>query len=56
MTATTARREASLARFARLPAPWQLSDFDFDAQPSVDRKLVAELATLRSSTTPPTCC
>jgi DNA replication protein DnaC len=47
VTATTARRQASLARFASLPAPWQLSDFDFDAQPSVDRKLVAELGTLR---------
>ena len=47
VTATTARRQASLARFACLPAPWQISDFDFDAQPSVDRKLVAELGTLR---------
>ncbi|MGH3657859.1 MAG: IS21-like element helper ATPase IstB, partial [Micromonosporaceae bacterium] len=35
------------ARFACLPAPWRLGDFDFDAQPSLDRKLVAELATLR---------
>jgi DNA replication protein DnaC len=47
VTATRARRQASLARFACLPAPWQLPDFDFDAQPSVDRKLIAELATLR---------
>jgi DNA replication protein DnaC len=47
VTATTARRQASLARFACLPAPWQLTDFDFDAQPSVDRKLIAELGTLR---------
>jgi DNA replication protein DnaC len=47
VTATTARRQASLARFACLPAPWQIADFDFDAQPSVDRKLIAELATLR---------
>ena len=45
--AAHARRQASLARFACLPAPWQIDDFDFDAQPSVDRKLVAELATLR---------
>ena len=45
--AAHARRQASLARFACLPAPWQISDFDFDAQPSVDRKLVAELGTLR---------
>ena len=47
VTATEARRQASLARFACLPAPWQISDFDFDAQPSVDRKLIAELASLR---------
>ncbi|MGO8956337.1 MAG: IS21-like element helper ATPase IstB [Streptosporangiaceae bacterium] len=47
VTATEARRRASLARFACLPAPWQISDFDFDAQPSVDRKLIHELATLR---------
>ena len=47
VTATEARRQASLARFACLPAPWRLTDFDFDAQPSVDRKLVAELGTLR---------
>jgi DNA replication protein DnaC len=47
VTATQARRQASLARFACLPAPWQISDFDFDAQPSIDRKLIAELGTLR---------
>jgi DNA replication protein DnaC len=47
VTATLARRQASLARFACLPAPWRLADFDFDAQPSADRKLVAELGTLR---------
>jgi len=45
--ATTARRLASQERFAALPAPWRLADFDFDAQPSVDRTLVTELATLR---------
>ena len=37
--AAHARRQASLARFACLPAPWQISGFDFDAQPSVDRFL-----------------
>jgi DNA replication protein DnaC len=47
VAAAEARRQASLARFACLPAPWRLGDFDFDAQPSVDRKLVAELASLR---------
>ncbi|MHB8342223.1 MAG: IS21-like element helper ATPase IstB [Mycobacteriales bacterium] len=41
------RRRASLARFASLPSPFTLADFDFAAQPSVDAKLVAELATLR---------
>src|SRR5437588_4183374 len=45
--ATIARRRASLARFACLPAPWRIADFDFDAQPSVDRKLVEDLACLR---------
>ena len=47
VAAAQARRQASLARFACLPAPWRLGDFDFDAQPSVDRKLVAELGSLR---------
>jgi DNA replication protein DnaC len=41
------RRRTALARFACLPAPWRLSDFDFSAQPAVDKKLVDELATLR---------
>jgi DNA replication protein DnaC len=44
--ATEQRRRASLERFASLPAPWRLSDFDFDAQPSVDQSLVNELGTL----------
>lgn len=41
------RRRASLARFASLPSPFGLADFDFTAQPSVDPKLIADLATLR---------
>jgi DNA replication protein DnaC len=41
------RRRASLARFASLPSPFTLADFDFSAQPSLDPKLIAELATLR---------
>jgi DNA replication protein DnaC len=45
--ATETRRRAGLERFASLPSPWRLSDFDFTAQPSVDRKLVDELGTLR---------
>lgn len=47
VAATTERRRQSLERFARLPAPWRLEDFDFDAQPSVDKAMVHELATLR---------
>jgi DNA replication protein DnaC len=47
VAAADERRQASLARFACLPAPWRITDFDFDAQPAVDRKLVEELATLR---------
>ncbi len=45
--ATVTRRQASLARFACLPSPWRIADFDFDAQPSVDRSMVMELASLR---------
>ena len=45
--ATEARRLAGRLRFASLPAPWTLADFDFDAQPALDRKIVDELATLR---------
>ncbi len=41
------RRRASLTRFASLPSPFTLADFDYTAQPSVDPKLIAELATLR---------
>ena len=40
-------RRAGLMRFAALPSPFTLSDFDFSAQPSVDRKLIDDLATLR---------
>ncbi len=47
VNAVEERRRASLARFASLPSPFTLADFDFSAQPSVDKKLVDELATLR---------
>ncbi|MFP5023480.1 IS21-like element helper ATPase IstB [Pseudonocardia phyllosphaerae] len=47
VTATESRRLASRLRFACLPAPWALTDFDFAAQPGVDEKLVRDLATLR---------
>ena len=45
--ATEARRLASRLRFASLPAPWSLADFDHSAQPGVDEALIRELATLR---------
>ncbi len=47
VASTEIRRRASLERFASLPSPWRLEDFDFDAQPSVDKKTVDDLATLR---------
>jgi len=47
VSATEARRRESLERFARLPAPWRIEDFDFDAQPTVDKAMVNELVTLR---------
>jgi DNA replication protein DnaC len=47
VSATEIRRRVSLERFASLPSPFRLEDFDFDAQPSIDKKLVNELSTLR---------
>ena len=47
VTATEARRLTGRLRFASLPAPWSLEDFDFDAQPALDRATVDDLATLR---------
>jgi DNA replication protein DnaC len=45
--ATEARKLAGRLRFACLPEPWTVSDFDFSAQPGVDEKLIRDLATLR---------
>ena len=45
--ATEARRLAGRLRFACLPTPATLDDYDYDAQPGVDRALVAELGTCR---------
>jgi DNA replication protein DnaC len=45
--ATEARRHAGRLRFANFPAPWQLDDFDFDAQPSIDPAMMRDLATCR---------
>jgi DNA replication protein DnaC len=47
VTATEERRLTSRLRFACLPAPWRLADFDFSAQPGIDEALIRELATLR---------
>jgi DNA replication protein DnaC len=44
-----ARRERSLrtrTRLARMPAIKTLEDFDFEAQPGIDRRIIEELATL----------
>ena len=47
--ATEARKLAGRLRFASLPTPATLADFDFDfdAAPGIDRKLINELATCR---------
>lgn len=45
--ATEARRLAGRQRFANIPTPWRIDDFDFDAQPSIDEALVRDLATCR---------
>jgi DNA replication protein DnaC len=45
--ATKNRRLAARLRFARFPFRRTLDDFDFEFQPSVDRKLIADLASLR---------
>ena len=42
-----ARRLTGRLRFASLPTPATLEDYDYDAQPSVDRSLINELATCR---------
>ena len=41
------RRLVGRLRFACLPTPATLEDFDFDAQPGVDRQLINELGTCR---------
>jgi DNA replication protein DnaC len=44
---TEARRHAGRLRFANFPAPWQIDDFDFSAQPSIDEALIRDLASCR---------
>ena len=45
--ATEARRLAGRLRFASLPTPATLEEFDYDAQPAADHALIQELATCR---------
>jgi DNA replication protein DnaC len=45
--ATEARRLAGRLRFASLPTPATLEEFDYDAQPAADRALIHELASCR---------
>lgn len=47
VAAVEERRLTSRLRFACLPAPWRLDDFDFSAQPGIDQALIRELGTLR---------
>ena len=47
VSATEERRLAGRLRFANFPHTKTLEEFDFSAQPSLDRRLVEELATLR---------
>ncbi len=46
-TADRDRRLTARLRYARFPFRRTIEDFDYDFQPSVDRKLVEDLATLR---------
>jgi DNA replication protein DnaC len=46
-TADRDRRLAARLRYARFPYRRRIDDFDFEFQPSVDRKLIEDLATLR---------
>jgi DNA replication protein DnaC len=45
--ATRDRRLAARIRFAHLPARRSLDEFDFEFQPSIDRKLIYDLASCR---------
>jgi len=46
-TATQNRRLVARLRYARFPYRRTIEEFDFSFQPSIDRKLVEDLATLR---------
>ena len=45
--ATQERRRRSRLRYGHYPVLKTLAEFDFDFQPNLDRKVVAELSTLR---------
>ena len=45
--ATTNRRLVARLRYARFPYRRTIEEFDFDFQPSIDRKLIEDLASLR---------
>ncbi len=47
VAATEQRRLAGRLRFAHFPANKRLEDFDFDAQPGIERPMIEDLATLR---------
>jgi DNA replication protein DnaC len=47
VTALAERRLAGRLRFAKLPARKTLEQFDYSAQPNLDRRLIEDLATLR---------
>src|SRR3989442_9547415 len=47
VVATKARRARGRLRFAHFPVHKTLTGFDFDFQPTLDRKLISELSTLR---------
>ena len=47
VAATSARRHAARLQLAGFPAPWRVTDFDFDAQPKLDRRLIGDLASMR---------
>jgi DNA replication protein DnaC len=46
-SATTNRRLVARLRYARFPYRRSIEDFDFEFQPSIDKKLVEDLASLR---------
>ena len=54
--ATEARRHAGRLRFANLPAPWRIEDFDFTANRASMKHSSVTSRRAATPTTPPTCC